>query len=172
MEDFDLKTFFQWSLQNQESSFFLDEKNDIEIKSFLQLKKDYAQKRSQALMPPIPLVIEKNERVIGFLRFTMHMGDERVAFISFAFINRDHLRDKSGEEAGGLILDYFFNRKNCSRVFTKAMEREKDYLDCLFRLGFKLEGTHRDQIFLKGSYLSLCTLGILREEKEQLAISN
>ena len=59
LEDFDLKTFFQCGRQNEESSFFLDDKMDIEISSYIQLEKEYRGKRSLSLMPPLPMVIEE-----------------------------------------------------------------------------------------------------------------
>ncbi|MDY6853168.1 MAG: GNAT family protein [Thermodesulfobacteriota bacterium] len=164
-EDFDLMTLFQWSVQTKWNSFFLDDKNDVEIKSFIQLKKDYKEKRSQALIPPLPFVIgETDANTIGFMRFTIPSGNNLNALMSIAFVQEEHLSTELGKEAGSLILDYLFNRRNLFRVYTKVIEEERDHLDYLMNLGFKLEGTQRQQIFLQGRYLNLCTLGILKEE--------
>lgn len=164
-EDFDLMTLFQWSVRTQRSSFFLNDKNDVETKSFIQLKRDYQEKRSQALIPPLPFVIEATDgNTVGFVRFNIPSGNNLNALMSIAFVQEEHLSTELGKEAGSLILDYLFNRRNLFRVYTKVIEEERDYLDYLMDLGFKLEGTQRHQIFLQGRYLNLCTLGILKEE--------
>ncbi len=101
---------------------------------------------------------------MGFFKFTIYPGNERISLISMAFFHKDHFIDELGKEAGRLILDYLFNGKNIFRIFSKVLEEERDYLDYLFSLGFKLEGIQKDQISLEGSYLNLCNLGIFREE--------
>ena len=167
LEDYDLTTIFEWSLKSQQYSFFLDNKNDVDIKSFIQLKKDSREKRSQALIPHLPLVIEEtNGNIIGFCLSTVYPSDNLTAALHIAFLQEDYFFDHLGKEAGNLMLEYFFNKKNLFRVFTKVLEEEKICLDYLTRLGFKLEGVQRDQIFLKGSYRNLYTLGILKEETE------
>ena len=165
LEDFDLKTFFQWSHQNEGRSFFLDDKMDIEIGSYIQLEKEYREKRSQSLIPPLPMVIEeRGGAVIGFLRFTIYYGDNLNALLSIVFLKREHFFEAEGKEAGILMLDYLFGRKNLFRIWTKVIEEERDCLDYLLRLGFKLEGIQKKQVFLRGRYFDLCNLGILRDE--------
>ena len=167
LEEYDLKTFFQWSRQTEQNSFFLNDKNDVEIHSYAQLEKDYREKRSQVLIPSLPLVIEEiNGNIIGFFRFTIYPGDNLNVLTGISFLQRDYFFNDLGRETGNLILDYFFNRKNLFRVYAKAIDEERNYLDYLLVLGFKLEGTQKDQIFFKGKYHNLCTLGMLREEAE------
>ena len=165
MEEFDLKAFFQWSIQTREKSFFLNSKQEVEINSFGQLKKDYQEKRSQALIPAFPLIIEEIDgNTVGFFRFTVYPGESLNASMSIAFFRKEYFFDELGKEVGNLIFDYFFNRKNLVRVYAKVIEVEKESIDYLKLFGFKLEGIQRDQIFLTGRYLNLCHLGVLKEE--------
>jgi RimJ/RimL family protein N-acetyltransferase len=167
IEDFDLKTIYQWSRRNNESAFFLNDKNDIEINSYIQLEKDYWEKRTLSIIPPLPMVIEKaNGTVIGFLRIAMNVGDNMNSFLGIAFLDKEHFFSEEGKEAGILILEYLFNKKNFFRVWTKVIEEERDCLGYLLRLGFKLEGVQKRQVFLKGRYLDLCELGVFRDEVE------
>ena len=169
MEEHDLKPFFRWSLQTGENSFFLNDKNDVEIYSYLQLQKDFRDKRALALIPPLPLVIEDHSgKIAGFFRFTIYPGDDRNALMSIAFVNQEHFFNELEGEAGDLILNYFFNRKNLFRVYTRVIEEESGSLDYLRGFGFELEGLQKDQIFLEGRYLNLCTLGILRDEAKSV----
>jgi hypothetical protein len=167
IEDFDLKTFFQWSRQSKERSFFLDEKNDVTVISYIQLEKEYREKKSLAMIPPLPMVIEKSDGpVLGFLRMAVNVGENMNSFLSIAFLEKEHFFSAEGQEAGVLILDYLFKKKNLYRVWTKVIEEESDCLDYLLRLGFQLEGIQRRQVYLRGRYLDLCELGLLRDEVE------
>ena len=102
--------------------------------------------------------------MIGFVRFTIYHVSNLNAFLSIVFLKKEHFFAAEGKEAGILMFDYLFRRKNLFRIWTKVIEEERDCLDYLLRLGFKLDGIQKKQVFLRGRYLDLCTLGILRDE--------
>ena len=63
-----------------------------------------------------------------------------------------------------LMLDYAFNERRLNNCHTGLMENDTAGRAIFEKLGFKLEGVRRQQVFHKGKYWDECLYGLLAEE--------
>ncbi|HWZ83141.1 MAG TPA: GNAT family protein [Terriglobales bacterium] len=69
-----------------------------------------------------------------------------------------------GEEATRLIVEYGFFRLNLHRVGLGVYEEHRSAIRCYEKIGFKVEGCLRDQMFQDGKYKNQLWMGLLRTE--------
>lgn len=67
-------------------------------------------------------------------------------------------------EAWGLLLDYAFQRLGLRKIIAGAVADNVASLVALKKLGFQVEGTLRQEVFVDGAYQDVVRLGLLREE--------
>ena len=63
-----------------------------------------------------------------------------------------------------LMLDYAFNERRLNNCNTGFIENDTIYKPIFEKLGFKLEGVRRQQVFHKGKFWGECLYGLLAEE--------
>jgi len=63
-----------------------------------------------------------------------------------------------------LMLDYAFNERRLNNCNTGLIENDTVARSIFEKLGFKLEGVRRQQVFHKGKYWDECLYGLLAEE--------
>jgi RimJ/RimL family protein N-acetyltransferase len=63
-----------------------------------------------------------------------------------------------------MLLDYAFNERRLNNCHTGFIENDTIYKPVFEKLGFKLEGVRRQQVFHKGKYWDECLYGMLAEE--------
>jgi len=63
-----------------------------------------------------------------------------------------------------LMLDYAFNELRLNNCHTGFIENDTIYQPVFVKLGFKLEGTRRQQVFHKGQYWNENLYGLLADE--------
>ena len=63
-----------------------------------------------------------------------------------------------------LVLDYAFNERRLNNCHTGFIESDTIYKPIFEKLGFKLEGVRRQQVFHKGQFWNECLYGLLAEE--------
>lgn len=63
-----------------------------------------------------------------------------------------------------LMLEYAFNERRLNNCHTGFIENDTIYKPIFEKLGFKLEGVRRQQVFHKGKYWDECLYGMLAEE--------
>ena len=66
--------------------------------------------------------------------------------------------------AARLMLDYAFNERRLNNCHTGFIENDTIYQPIFVKLGFRLEGTRRQQVFHKGQYWDENLYGLLAEE--------
>jgi [ribosomal protein S5]-alanine N-acetyltransferase len=69
-----------------------------------------------------------------------------------------------GEETTRLMMEYAFGRLNLHRVGLVVYEEHKAAVRCYQRVGFKIEGRLREQMFQDGQYKHHIWMGLLRSE--------
>lgn len=69
-----------------------------------------------------------------------------------------------GFEAWSMLIEYAFNRLGLRRIVAGAIEGNTGSVALLQKLGFKHEGTLRQQAFVDGAYRDGLWFGLLREE--------
>ena len=67
-----------------------------------------------------------------------------------------------------LMLDYAFNELRLNNCHTGFIENDIIYQPVFVKLGFKLEGTRRSQVFHKGQYWNENLYGLLAEEFNEM----
>ena len=91
----------------------------------------------------------------------LHGIDERNGtFGMFVYANEEQYA-LSGAQ---LLLDYAFNERRLNNCHTAFIENDTIYKPVFEKLGFKLEGVRRQQVFHKGQYWNECLYGLLAEE--------
>ena len=69
-----------------------------------------------------------------------------------------------GKDVVKLILDYAFQSLNLNRVYLYVVSTNTRALKFYQKIGFKIEGTFRQHIYLKGNYVDAIWLGILKND--------
>ena len=69
-----------------------------------------------------------------------------------------------GEEATRLMVDYAFRRLNLNRVTLGVVAEHESAVRCYEKVGFKVEGRGREDVFKDGQYKDRLWMGLLRSE--------
>ena len=72
-------------------------------------------------------------------------------------------------EAWSLIIEYAFQRLRLRKIIAGAVIDNVASIVTLEKLGFKLEGTFRQQVLVEGEYRDTVRFGLLREEFDKYA---
>lgn len=67
-------------------------------------------------------------------------------------------------EAWSLVIDYAFRRLGLRKIVAGAVADHAPSIAALKKLGFVVEGTFRQEMFVDGEYRDVLRLGLLREE--------
>lgn len=67
-------------------------------------------------------------------------------------------------EAWFLVIGYALRRLGLRKLIAGAVERNKSSVEVLKKLGFRVEGTLRQEFYLDGEYLDVLRFGLLAEE--------
>jgi len=67
-------------------------------------------------------------------------------------------------EAWSLLLDYAFHRLGLRKIIAGAIGNHVTSLAVLGKLGFRMEGTLRQEVFVDGAYRDVIRMGLFREE--------
>jgi len=88
----------------------------------------------------------------------------RKATAGIAIGDKDFWNKGLGTEAARLIIEYAFNQLNLHRIGTSVYDFNERSIAMQKKVGFQVEGRHRQAIFKNGRYVDEIVLGILREE--------
>lgn len=81
------------------------------------------------------------------------------------FIGEDDCRGKGiGSAAAKLILDYAFDELKLNRVFLRVFENNKRAIRSYEKVGFKYEGTFRDDVIIDGTAYNMVYMAVLKDE--------
>ena len=69
-----------------------------------------------------------------------------------------------GEEVTRLMVEYGFYRLNLRRIGLVVFEEHRSAVRCYEKIGFKIEGCLREQMFHEGKYKNHLCMGLLRSE--------
>lgn len=73
-----------------------------------------------------------------------------------------------GEDATRLTVEYGFNRLNLRRIDLGVFAEHESAVRCYERVGFKIEGRLREELFQGGEYKDKLLMGLLRSEYVQV----
>lgn len=80
------------------------------------------------------------------------------------FLGEDYWGEGYGTEAGRLATTYAFDQHRRHRVVARVFEGNEASKRVWEKLGFELEGTQRDAVYLDGEYLDVHCYGVLEAE--------
>jgi RimJ/RimL family protein N-acetyltransferase len=109
----------------------------------------------------IDLIIESDEERIG--QILLLEKDEGVAEMGI-WLHPDKQNQGFGTKACELIIDYAFSELRYNKIFNRVYEGNKASQRLWEKLGFKQEGTLRNQIYTDGEFKDAYLYGLLREE--------
>ena len=111
------------------------------------------------------LIYKQNGKPHGFIQLDK-FDDISETYEWGFYIDPDSVKG-TGYRMTLQVLKYLFIDKNVNRLVGKVLEYNKSSTSLHKRLGFKLEGTLREQIYINGSYHSILYYGILASEYNQ-----
>jgi len=82
------------------------------------------------------------------------------------FVDGDHEGKGMMTRAVGAFVDHLFEHEDMNRVSARIVKENARSRDLIERLGFTLEGVHREEYLLHGTYRDLVIFSLLRAEWE------
>ncbi|NIB99743.1 GNAT family protein [Halobacterium sp. R2-5] len=80
------------------------------------------------------------------------------------FLGEEFWGNGYGTEAGRLATDYAFAQHRRHRVLARVFEDNEASARIWEKLGFELEGTHRDEVYVDGEYKDVRYYSVLEDE--------
>jgi len=131
--------------------------------------KDYQQKWAAELKAgEILFGIWVDDRFIGTCGLHTHRDIYKSWEFRILIFDPEFIGKGIGAEATRLTVDYAFSRLNAHRVWLGVNEENKGAVKCYEKVGFKHEGTLRDEIFVFGHYVNALRMGILENEWREM----
>ncbi|WP_442598504.1 GNAT family N-acetyltransferase [Neobacillus sp. D3-1R] len=110
------------------------------------------------------ICLQENDQVIGDLAIVDIEHRERKGSFRIAITDEQYTSKGYGTEALRLIIDYMFNTLNLRRISINVYAFNARAIAAYEKLGFKLEGTLRDDLFFDGQYHDNHLLGLMKDE--------
>lgn len=148
--------------------------NDPEIIKFTNYYRPISEMEQRKWFNSIP-EISNNNSIFGI---ELLENNELIGFCGLHDINYIHsraeLRIKIGEsrywnqgygkEALLSLIDHGFNDLNLHRIWLTVIYSNVNAIKLYEKLGFKKEGTLKDNMFIKGEYVDTIVMGLIREK--------
>ena len=113
-------------------------------------------------------VVERESgRMIGTCGFTSIDLANRRGEIGYV-LNPDYHRRAYAPEAARAVIEFGFGKLELNRIEARFMEGNEPSRRVAEKIGMTFEGYARDAIFVKGSYRTVGTCAILRDEFQKL----
>ena len=154
--------------------------NDPEIKQSLVLDESFELEKSKQwfrgvrdLPNRIDLIIESVEgRSIGLIGLVNIDSKNRTAEIVLAIGEKDYWGKGVMLEAESLLIHWAFTQLNLEKIWGQTRPENIASLVTMKKLGFKIEGTLRQEKIINGQRIDIMHLGLLREEFKQAHTTN
>lgn len=113
---------------------------------------------------------KKNEEIIGYIKISEYSEKDKIAGVTFYFLE-NWRRDGSPEEVLGKVIEFLFKEKAFETMVVKFYDREKEdtklLSSVLEKIGMKREGILRNRMINnKGEKINKIIYSILKEEWE------
>lgn len=81
------------------------------------------------------------------------------------FIGDTNYQSKGyGSDALKILIKFIFNQMNIRKIKLNVYDFNERAIRCYKKLGFKVEGTLRDELFRDGKYYDIIQMGLFKEE--------
>lgn len=106
----------------------------------------------------------KSHKHIGNVKLGPIDWVHRRAMFGIMIGEKDYWGKGAGEEVTRLMVEYAFCRLNLRRIGLVVFEEHEPAVRCYQKIGFKVEGCLREQMFHEGRYKNHLYMGLLRSE--------
>jgi len=158
----DAKYFLKWTQDPNTIKYSLwDFQTPKDKNDFVEyINKSKLEKRRISLM----ICDLKSNKPIGEIGFSsIDLVNRRGR--TFTLIGDTNYRNRGiGTEAKSLLLEYGFNTLNLNRVYCSVTSDNKDWINSLQKLGFKIEGLEKEASFRDGEYRDKMMLGLVKAD--------
>lgn len=110
-------------------------------------------------------------------QFIAYVGDEKIGYTSLFHINQRHrtaifaiMLDQNSqgngyaEEVVRRAVDYGFYQLNLNKITLDVVDFNEKAVHIYEKVGFEVEGKKNQQYFIKGTYHTSLSMGLLREK--------
>lgn len=106
----------------------------------------------------------EDPRFIGTCGLHSHRSIYRSFEARWLIFDKDWVGKGTGQEAVKLLTHYAFTYLNAHRVWLGVNEENLRAYKCYLNVGYKVEGTLRDEIWCNGRYVNAVRMGLLEDE--------
>jgi len=110
------------------------------------------------------VVDKESGRHIGNVKLGPIQWVYRCATFGILIGEKDFWGKGAGEEATRLMVEYGFQRLNLHRIDLGVFAEHEAAVRCYEKVGFKVEGRMREDLFQAGQYKDRLWMGLLRSE--------
>lgn len=112
----------------------------------------------------LAVVDKQSGRHIGNVKLGPIQWVQRCATFGILIGEKDFWGKGAGEEATRLMVEYGFQRLNLHRIDLGVCAEHEAAVRCYEKVGFKVEGRMREDLFQAGGYKDRLWMGLLRSE--------
>lgn len=110
------------------------------------------------------ICLNNPNKIIGYTGFRSIDLENNKAESYTAIGNKEYSGKGYATESKMLALDYIFNRYHLNKVYAKIRSDHQQSLKLNLSIGYKIDGTLRQDIFSNGRYFDMIEMSLLREE--------
>ncbi len=114
----------------------------------------------------VSFAIEYEGNYIGHCSLIGLDSVNRACELQIEIGDKQHQGQGFGRNAVRLLLEYAFVHGNMNRIWLRTHSLNERAMRCYLACGFVKEGRLRQHIWLKGNYVDIVLMGVLREESE------
>jgi [ribosomal protein S5]-alanine N-acetyltransferase len=129
-----------------------------------QLEKYYQEVTSSPNQVILAVIHQKSDLHIGNVKLGPINWVHRRAALGILIGDKEFWGRGLGTEAVCLAVEYGFYRLNLHRIGLGVFEEHKSAVRCYQKVGFKIEGHLREDVFRDGQYKNGLWMGLLRSE--------
>lgn len=109
-------------------------------------------------------IVEKSKNELIGIIFLTKINPINTNCWLGVFIGEEEARGEGfGKEAMKLIVDYAFNNLNLRKVSLEVIATNKSAIEVYKKLGYKIEGEMKNQVFNEGNYENVLIMSITKE---------
>lgn len=112
----------------------------------------------------LAIIHQDNDEYIGNVNLTDIHPINASAEFSIWIGNKNHRRKGIGSLATQMMLEHGFKNLNLHRIYLSVLANNQPALQLYQKLGFKIDGKHRDAIFKNGHFHDLIAMSIIKHE--------
>lgn len=112
---------------------------------------------------PIFYVINLNNEKIGYFRTSNYSSDNKNIYIG-ADLEKSYRGKGLAYKAYIEFIPFIFKQYNLNKISLEVLETNQIAFNLYKKIGFKIEGVKREEVFRNGEYINSILMSILKKE--------